>query len=332
MAGTLREELHRLVDGQLQHVGDGLVLEAHLQRLAVVALPLADLAGDEDVGQELHLDLLQPVPLAGLAAPALDVEGEAPRLVAPDAGLRDLGEESPGWRRRPRCRWPGWSAGCARWATWSMAITLSRCCSPSTRSCAPGAHVGAVQVAAPGPVEDVVDQGGLAGAGDAGDAGEGAQGEGHGDVLEVVLLRPAHRQRGARAGRCPGAARGAPRSLRRPERNCPVRDSREAGDVRQGAAGHDLPPVHPRPGAEVHDLVRGAWIVSSSCSTTSRVLPRSRRRSRVSDQLAVVPLVQPDGGLVQDVQHPHQATADLAGQADALRLPPGEGARRRGPG
>src|SRR4029079_15286424 len=76
------EELGGLLDGHVEHVGDGLALEQDLQRLAVVALALADVAGDVDVGQEVHLDLDAAVALAGLAAAALDVEGEAARLVA----------------------------------------------------------------------------------------------------------------------------------------------------------------------------------------------------------------------------------------------------------
>ncbi len=35
--------------------------------------------------------------------------------------------------------------------------------------------------------------------------------------------------------------------------------------------------------------------------------------------------MQADGGLVQHVHHPHQPRADLAGQADPLRLAPGQG-------
>src|SRR3954463_15211758 len=37
----LREELERLLDRHLEHVGNRLSLEAHLERLAVVALPFA---------------------------------------------------------------------------------------------------------------------------------------------------------------------------------------------------------------------------------------------------------------------------------------------------
>ena len=86
----LGEEAQRLLDGHVQHVRDGLALEAHLERLAVVALAVARLARDVDVGQEVHLDLDRPVALARLAAPAADVEREAAGLVA--AHLR-LGRE-----------------------------------------------------------------------------------------------------------------------------------------------------------------------------------------------------------------------------------------------
>ena len=78
----LGEELERLLDRHLEHVGDRLALEAHLERLAVVAPAVAGLARHVDVGQEVHLDLDLPVALARLAAAAADVEREAPRLVA----------------------------------------------------------------------------------------------------------------------------------------------------------------------------------------------------------------------------------------------------------
>ena len=90
--GHRGEELDRLLDGHVEHVGDRLALELHLERLAVVALALADLAGDVDVGQEVHLDLDDAVALALLAAPALDVEREPARPVAARLGLRQPGE------------------------------------------------------------------------------------------------------------------------------------------------------------------------------------------------------------------------------------------------
>src|SRR4051812_13477371 len=100
------EELDGLLDGHVEHVGDRLALEADLERLAVVALAVALLARDVDVGQEVHLDLDLAVAAADLAAPALDVEREAARLVAADPRLLRLGEqvaddvEEAGVRRR----------------------------------------------------------------------------------------------------------------------------------------------------------------------------------------------------------------------------------------
>ena len=69
-----------------------LLLKRDFERLAVVALALADVAGDIDVGQKVHLDLDDAVALAGLAAAALDVEGEAAGLVAARLRFRQAGE------------------------------------------------------------------------------------------------------------------------------------------------------------------------------------------------------------------------------------------------
>ena len=83
-----------------------------LERLAVVARALADLARDVDVGQELHLDLDDPVALAVLAAAALDVEREPARAVAADARLGHAREQLADRReqadvgRRVRARRP----------------------------------------------------------------------------------------------------------------------------------------------------------------------------------------------------------------------------------
>ena len=89
------EEVRRLVHCHVQHFGDVLALVAHLQGLPVVALALADLAGDENIRQEVHLDLQNAVAAAGLAPSAPDVEAEAARAVAPAFGLLGGGEQVP---------------------------------------------------------------------------------------------------------------------------------------------------------------------------------------------------------------------------------------------
>ena len=94
-----------------------------------------------------------------------------------------------------------------------------------------------------------------------------------------------------------------------------------AQQFRQGAGRHHLAAVHAGAGPEVDDVV-GRRMVSSSCSTTSTELPRALQFVQRGQQLLVVPGVQADGGLVQDVEHPAQVRAELGRQPDALASPP----------
>ena len=71
------------------------------QRFAVVARAVAHVAGDVDVGQEVHLDLDQAVALARLAAAALDVEGEAAGLVAARLASGRPANQSRIWVKAP---------------------------------------------------------------------------------------------------------------------------------------------------------------------------------------------------------------------------------------
>jgi len=89
------EELHGIVYRHVQHVGDTLPLVVNLHRLAVVPLTLADLTGHVDIRQEMHLDLDQPIALAGLTATALDIETVATGLITPNAGLGQIGIKIP---------------------------------------------------------------------------------------------------------------------------------------------------------------------------------------------------------------------------------------------
>ena len=182
------EELRALLHRHVEHVGDRLVLELHLQRLAVVALALAFLAGDVDVGQEVHLDLDDAVALAGLAAPALDVEGEAARLVAARLGLGQAREPLADGREGAGV---GGRVGARRAADRRLvdvdhlvevlqaldAVVLARVL----------ARV--VEAARHGLVERVDQQRGLAAAGHAGDAGQQAQRHLGRHVLQVVGSR-----------------------------------------------------------------------------------------------------------------------------------------------
>ena len=104
------EEVERLLDRHVEDVADVLALVGDLERLAVVARALADLARHVDVGQEVHLDLDLPVALARLAAAARDVEAEAARRVAARLRVRRRREQradvvpQPGVGGRVRAR------------------------------------------------------------------------------------------------------------------------------------------------------------------------------------------------------------------------------------
>ena len=73
-AGEVFKDPAGLFDSHVQYLGDGVALELDLQGLAAVTAALADLAGDCNVGEELHFDLVITLALAGLAPAALDVE------------------------------------------------------------------------------------------------------------------------------------------------------------------------------------------------------------------------------------------------------------------
>src|SRR5438046_7165185 len=89
------EKIDRFVHAHRQHFADRFSLPAHGERFGVEARAAADLAGHFDVRQEAHLDFLDALAFAGLAASALGVEGEAARAPAAHARFVRLGEQAP---------------------------------------------------------------------------------------------------------------------------------------------------------------------------------------------------------------------------------------------
>ena len=77
------EDLERLGDGELQHVGDAAALVLDFQDLGPEPLAVAVGAAQVDVGEELHLDVLEAVAAAGRAAAVAGVEAEGARRIAP---------------------------------------------------------------------------------------------------------------------------------------------------------------------------------------------------------------------------------------------------------
>src|SRR5690348_6776596 len=98
------EELDRIEHRHVEDVGDVLALVLDFERVPIVALAAAYLAGDVNIGQEMHLDADDAVALARLAAAAFHVERKTPRPVAAHPPFRQLREKLADVREEPRVR------------------------------------------------------------------------------------------------------------------------------------------------------------------------------------------------------------------------------------
>ena len=322
----LREELQRLLDRHLEHVGDRLALEAHLERLAVVALALARLARDVDVGQEVHLDLDLPVALARLAAAALDVEREPAGLVAAHlrvgrqrVQLADV-REQVGVRRRVRAR----RAADRALVDLDHLVEGLDALDPVVLA---RLHAHPLKLVGERLVDDLVHERRLAGARDAGDRDELADRELDVDALQVVLGGAEHGEPAVVLGR----AAPAPRSRACPERNCPVIDFLLRCTFAAVPSATTWPPCSPAPGP-MSTSQSALRIICSSCSTTMHGVAEVAQPLERADQLVVVALVQADRRLVEDVEHADELRADLRREPQPLRLAAGERRATRGRG
>ena len=307
------KNVDRLLDGHVQHVGDRPALEAHLERLAVVALAVALLAGHVHVGQEVHLDLDLAVAAADLAAAALDVEREPPRLVAPRARLLGARVELADVVEQPDV---GGRVGARRPADRRLVdvddlVDLVEAADAPVRA---GALLGPVQPVGHRLVEHLVHQRRLARPGDPGDRAQHAQRHLHVDVAQVVLRGPLHLH----------VARWAAPPLRR--RDLAGAGQELAGErvldgdhLGGGALRDQLAAVLAGPRAQVHQVVGRSHRALVVLDHDHGVAQVAQALQRV-DQALVVALVQADRGLVEDVEHPDQARPDLRGQPDALGL------------
>ena len=102
--GNRLEEPQRIFHRQIQYLGDIEVLETDFQRFPVVSLALADITGDIDVGQKMHLDLGDAIPLARLTSASANVEAESARLVTTRPRFLSACEQLANRREDPRVR------------------------------------------------------------------------------------------------------------------------------------------------------------------------------------------------------------------------------------
>src|ERR1019366_4911127 len=243
----LRQVFHQrqgVLDGGFQQIGDGVALELHLQGFAIVASPAAQIARHVDVRQEVHLDALEPVALARLAAAALHVEAEASRLVAALARfgqhgvqVADGGEEAG----------VGGGVGARRTADGALvdADHLVQQLDALDAIVSAGLFVRAVNFLGQRAVEDFIDQGGFPAARNAGDHGEQAERDFGIHLFQIVLARSVDDQLLAVALTARGGYGNAPRAgeILSGER------CRVALDFGGGAASHQLPAPAPPPPA-----------------------------------------------------------------------------------
>ncbi len=354
---VLAEEVARLVERQVEDLSDVAPAEGDLEHLGPEAAAPAVGAGDEDVGEELHLDPLQAVPLAGGAAPAAGVEREVRGREPPRARRRRRGEGAPhGIERlqvrcrvaarraadgglidedalleppadvdlveaameRLRLRFAGDAGGPPRGP---LGIQLLRTKDPPRRTPPSGSGAPGQRLrGAQRLVKHVLHERALAGSAHPGHARQDAQRDRHVDPLEVVAAGALDLEALIASGDAPA---------RRDRDRLPAREvaSRQRGraleDAGEGPLVDDPPAVPARAGAEVHHVVRLAHHLRLVLHHEDRVAEVAQSLED-TDQPPVVARVQTDAGLVEDVERVDQGGSERRGEVHPLDLAPGE--------
>ena len=184
--GTVGEESQCLGDGELQHLGDRLALHRDFQHLGAEALAVAVGAAQVDVGEELHLDVLEAVAAAGGTPSVAGVEAEGARRVA--ALLRNLALREQIADRVEGADVAG-RVGARRLADRRLVDHrhLGDVLHAAQGLVLAGGLGGFPLVLAQGGVEHVLHQGRLARSRDAGDADQAVERKSDVEVFQVVL-------------------------------------------------------------------------------------------------------------------------------------------------
>jgi len=248
------EEGHRLRDGHFEHLGHRPIAPSQLEDLGPVALAVAVRAAQVDVGQELHLDVLEARAGAGRAAAVAGVEAEGAGRVA---ALLRFGQH----REQLADRVPGADVadrvGARALADRRLVHEhhVAQPIDPVEPLEGAGRFARLAEVLGQRRVQHVLQQRGLARAGDAGDAHQVAERDADVDAAQVVLARAGQQQRRpARRHRARAAVAIhalAPGQVVAGQR---VRVGRHLGRRREG---HDAPAALARPGTDVEQPVGG---------------------------------------------------------------------------
>ena len=339
----VREERHRLVHGHRENVADVLPAVPHGQNPSLEPPPVAGVAPDGDVGQELHVDRLPAGPLAHLAAAARRVEREVARDDPARHGARGPREDLPDLVPRLGV---GDRVGPRRSA--ERALVDEQDVGDELQSldpvvCPDVQLHGSLEAPCIGVVQDVAHESRLPGSRDPRDRDQAPEREPHRQVLQVVLPRADDRHRSFGAPEGDHAA--APRRPRRNRRAAIRRPRRpRAGKT---PSPQELPRrrgLHPRErarrpleeelsaeaagaGTQVDDVVRrldrlGIVLDHDDRVSAVREAPQDR------EETPRVHCVQADRGLVEHVEGPRQRASERRGETDPLGLSPRKCSRR----
>ena len=322
---VVRKQHGRLAHGEIEHVGHvhraerrrilvrcRLALDRDLEDLGSIAFAVAVRTAQVHVGQELHLDMLEPGAAAGRAAPVARIEAEF------RSGVAALPRQ---WRRGEDFadRVPG--ADIAR-RIGARRFADRRLIDEHDVAQMVGAEQAVVHTRALGGAAEmphqrrrqhILDQGRLARARNAGHADQPLQRKFDRQVFQVVLAR-AFQDQPRRGGRH-GPLESHADVLARAE----VRAGQRVGLAQflHAAVEHDLPAALARPGAHVDDAV-------GRDHHRRIVFHHHQRVARIAQPLhgfgdAVhVARMQADAGLVEHEQRVDERSAERGGQVDAL--------------
>src|SRR5467141_275125 len=263
----------------------------------------------------MHFDLDDAVALAGLAAPAFHVEGETPRTVT---ALARHGHARKKLADRREQRRVGRRVG-ARGAADRALVDAHRLVEellPLDRIVRGGLVYRAVELARDGVIERVVDEGRFTRAGDAAHAHEQAYRQREIDILEIVPARPAQLEDPRPVETAAGLGHG---DLERAREVLTGEGGGVPADLLGRPLRDHLAAVLARSRSHVEDVIGRVdrlFVVldyDDSVAEVAQVLERG-------EEAGVVALVQADRGLVEHVHDAGEPRADLAGEADTLRL------------
>ena len=314
--GHSPEEAHRLIDRELKDISDVQTLVGDLQRLAVVALPAAGLAGDINWRQKVHLNFEKTISLALLAAPAFDIEAEATGVVAADPGGGDRGEEIPDLVEHP-----GVGGRVGSWGTTNGCLidddALLEELQIANLAMGPGALFRSIPLAEKGAPQNIVDERGLATAADAGHARHRSQRDAGIDIAQIILGGSKYLDPSLVLARFDPVAWH--RNAQISGKVTPGAGTRMGHDFSRSSVGHQFATMDSGSRPHIQDIVGGPDGVFVMLHHDDRIAGIPQATNRLQ-QPVVVALMQSDAGLIQDVEHPHQSGADLGRQANALSL------------